>query len=175
MHIASFAGFAPVNNPVISVAVIIDSPKGAYYGNEVSAPVFAEIAQEVLEYLGVPHDIDLRPETTASKKKLPSPKTKTQTRTKTCRRSTRPLTISPATILYVILRRIIGRQGAGLIGADRFRHSHFRSGREIRQPSPRIRLVCNTRNNQPSHLDNFYRHCRSKSASRAIAHRPFGA
>ena len=29
MHIASFAGFAPVNNPVIAVAVVIDSPKGA--------------------------------------------------------------------------------------------------------------------------------------------------
>lgn len=61
MHIASFAGFAPVNNPVISVAVIIDSPKGMYYGSEVAAPVFAEVAQEVLEYLGVPHDIPLRP------------------------------------------------------------------------------------------------------------------
>ncbi len=61
MHIASFAGFAPVNNPVIAVAVIIDSPKGAYYGAAVSAPVFAEVAQEVLEYLGVPHDIPLSP------------------------------------------------------------------------------------------------------------------
>ncbi len=61
MHIASFAGIAPVNNPVISVAVIIDSPKGAsYYGAAVSAPVFAEVAQQVLEYLGVSHDIDLR-------------------------------------------------------------------------------------------------------------------
>lgn len=60
MHIASFAGIAPVNNPVISVAVIIDSPKGAsYYGASVSAPVFAEVAQQVLEYLGVPHDIDV--------------------------------------------------------------------------------------------------------------------
>ncbi len=37
------------------------SPKGAYYGASVSAPVFAEVAQQVLEYLGVPHDIDLRP------------------------------------------------------------------------------------------------------------------
>jgi cell division protein FtsI (penicillin-binding protein 3) len=71
LHIASFAGFAPVNNPVISVAVVLDSPKGAYYGNEVAAPVFAEIAQQVLEYLGVPHDIDLRPETTASTKQTP--------------------------------------------------------------------------------------------------------
>ena len=61
MHIASFAGFAPVNNPVIAVAVVLDSPKGAYYGASVSAPVFAEVAQQVLEYLGVPHDIDLRP------------------------------------------------------------------------------------------------------------------
>ncbi len=71
MHIASFAGFAPVNNPVISVAVVIDSPKGLYYGAEVSAPVFAEVAQQVLEYLGVPHDIDLRPVDLASKKDSP--------------------------------------------------------------------------------------------------------
>lgn len=69
MHIASFAGFAPVNNPVISVAVIIDSPKGDYYGASVSAPVFAEVAQQVLEYLGVPHDIDLKP--VAEKPKKP--------------------------------------------------------------------------------------------------------
>jgi len=60
MHIASFAGIAPVNNPVISVAVVIDNPKGAsYYGAAVSAPVFAEVAQQVLEYLGVPHDVEV--------------------------------------------------------------------------------------------------------------------
>jgi len=60
MHIASFAGIAPVNNPVIAVAVVIDNPKGgSYYGAQVSATVFAEVAQQVLEYLAVPHDIDL--------------------------------------------------------------------------------------------------------------------
>jgi len=59
MHIASFVGIAPVNNPVIAVAVILDTPKGEYYGTTVSAPVFAEVAQRVLEYLGVPHDIDV--------------------------------------------------------------------------------------------------------------------
>jgi cell division protein FtsI (penicillin-binding protein 3) len=68
LHIASFAGFAPVNNPVIAVSIILDSPKGAYYGAAVSAPVFAEVAQQVLEYLGVPHDVELRPATEASKK-----------------------------------------------------------------------------------------------------------
>jgi cell division protein FtsI (penicillin-binding protein 3) len=60
MHVASFAGIAPVNNPVIAVAVVMDNPKGAYYGASVSAPVFAEVAQQTLEYLGVPHDIDVR-------------------------------------------------------------------------------------------------------------------
>ncbi len=60
MHIASFAGIAPVNNPVISVAVVIDDPKGgSYYGAAVSAPVFTDVAQQVLEYLGVPHDTEL--------------------------------------------------------------------------------------------------------------------
>ena len=59
MHVASFAGFAPVNNPVIAVAVIMDNPKKGYYGAEISAPVFAEVAQRVLEYLGVPHDTPL--------------------------------------------------------------------------------------------------------------------
>ena len=71
MHIASFAGFAPVNNPVIAVAVVMDSPKGDYYGTAVSAPVFADVAQQVLEYLGVPHDIDLKPATTTAKKEAP--------------------------------------------------------------------------------------------------------
>jgi cell division protein FtsI (penicillin-binding protein 3) len=60
MHIASFAGIAPVNNPVIAVAVIIDTPKGDYHGASVSAPVFREVAQQVLEHLAVPHDITVR-------------------------------------------------------------------------------------------------------------------
>lgn len=59
--VASFAGFAPVSDPAISVAVIIDTPTvGSRYGTAVSAPVFAEVAQEVLEYLGVPHDQPLK-------------------------------------------------------------------------------------------------------------------
>jgi cell division protein FtsI (penicillin-binding protein 3) len=69
MHIASFAGIAPVNNPVIAVAVILDTPKGAYYGAAVSAPVFAEVAQQILEYLGVPHDIEVHSPRPGSKAK----------------------------------------------------------------------------------------------------------
>jgi len=59
--VASFAGFAPVSNPAISIAVVIDTPTvGTRYGGTTSAPVFAEVAQQVLEYLGVPHDQSLK-------------------------------------------------------------------------------------------------------------------
>ena len=52
---------APVSNPAITVAVVIDTPTvGSGYGGAVSAPVFAQVAQEVLEYLGVPHDQPLK-------------------------------------------------------------------------------------------------------------------
>jgi cell division protein FtsI (penicillin-binding protein 3) len=62
--VASFAGFAPVSAPAISIAVVIDTPtaggEAMHYGGAASAPVFAELAQEVLEYLGVPHDQPLK-------------------------------------------------------------------------------------------------------------------
>jgi cell division protein FtsI (penicillin-binding protein 3) len=60
--VASFAGFAPAKNPVISVAVIVDSPEGEHHGAWVSAPVFAEVAQKTLEYLGVPYDEQRKPQ-----------------------------------------------------------------------------------------------------------------
>jgi cell division protein FtsI (penicillin-binding protein 3) len=58
-YVASFAGFAPVNNPAITVAVILDSAVGLHQGGQVSAPVFQRITQQVLEYLHVPHDVEL--------------------------------------------------------------------------------------------------------------------
>jgi cell division protein FtsI (penicillin-binding protein 3) len=61
-YIGSFAGFAPVNNPQIVVAVILDSAVGLHQGGQVSAPVFRRVAQQVLEYLHVPHDLPLAPE-----------------------------------------------------------------------------------------------------------------
>ncbi len=52
-----------MSNPAISVAVVIDTPtvgSERHYGGATSAPVFAEVAQQVLEYLGVPHDQPLK-------------------------------------------------------------------------------------------------------------------
>jgi len=58
-YVASFAGFAPINDPAIVVAVILDSAVGLHQGGQVSAPVFQRVAQQVLEYMHVPHDVDL--------------------------------------------------------------------------------------------------------------------
>jgi cell division protein FtsI (penicillin-binding protein 3) len=58
-YVASFGGFAPINDPAIVVAVILDSAVGLHQGGQVSAPVFQRVTQQVLEYLHVPHDIEL--------------------------------------------------------------------------------------------------------------------
>ncbi len=60
-YVASFAGFAPVNDAKVAVAVILDSAVGLHQGGQVSAPVFQRVAQQVLEYMHVPHDVELPP------------------------------------------------------------------------------------------------------------------
>jgi penicillin-binding protein 2 len=60
-YVGSFAGFAPINNPAVTVAVILDSAVGLHQGGQVAAPVFQRITQQVLEYLHVPHDLQLPP------------------------------------------------------------------------------------------------------------------
>jgi cell division protein FtsI/penicillin-binding protein 2 len=49
-----FVGFVPAENPKISILVLLDEPKGSYYGGTVAAPVFQEIASKVLPYLSIP-------------------------------------------------------------------------------------------------------------------------
>jgi len=52
--IASFVGFAPVDDPSLLAVIVVDEPKGAYYGGEVAAPAFGDIAEFALPYLGIP-------------------------------------------------------------------------------------------------------------------------
>ena len=59
-YVASFVGFAPVNNPAVTVEVILDSAQGLHQGGQVSAPAFRRIAQQVLEYMHVPHDVEVK-------------------------------------------------------------------------------------------------------------------
>jgi cell division protein FtsI (penicillin-binding protein 3) len=56
-YIASFVGFAPVSNPRVVVAVMVDEPSaGKYYGGLVAAPIFARITGETLRALRVAPD-----------------------------------------------------------------------------------------------------------------------
>ena len=53
-YMASFVGFVPSRAPVLTILVVIDSPHaGKYYGGSVAAPVFKQIADASLTYLGV--------------------------------------------------------------------------------------------------------------------------
>jgi stage V sporulation protein D (sporulation-specific penicillin-binding protein) len=54
--VASFVGFAPVEDPKIVVVVILDQPHPLYYGGVVAAPVFSRVAGDTLRYL------DIKPE-----------------------------------------------------------------------------------------------------------------
>ncbi|MBR0536661.1 MAG: PASTA domain-containing protein [Clostridia bacterium] len=54
VYIASFAGFAPADDPRISVVIVIDEPRGdEYSGGAIAAPVAREVFEKALNYLGV--------------------------------------------------------------------------------------------------------------------------
>ncbi len=54
--IVSFVGFAPAEDPKFTVLVMIDEPQGPAWGGVVAAPVFREVAEQVLRYVNVvPH------------------------------------------------------------------------------------------------------------------------
>ncbi|MFL6664023.1 MAG: peptidoglycan D,D-transpeptidase FtsI family protein [Rhizobacter sp.] len=61
-----FVGMAPIGNPRIIVAVMIDEPTaGAHFGGDVAGPVFSDLVQQTLRTLGVPPDLEVRPQIVA--------------------------------------------------------------------------------------------------------------
>ncbi len=59
---AWFVGLAPIKNPRIVVAVMVDEPSnGQYYGGVVAAPVFSAVVQQTLRTLNVAPDMEVRP------------------------------------------------------------------------------------------------------------------
>jgi cell division protein FtsI (penicillin-binding protein 3) len=58
--VASFAGYVPADRPRLVILAVIDEPKGAQYGGTIAAPIFHEIAEGALRYLGVPPSIPTR-------------------------------------------------------------------------------------------------------------------
>ncbi|HEX7720759.1 MAG TPA: penicillin-binding protein, partial [Pyrinomonadaceae bacterium] len=58
--IGSFVGFAPVSNPAVVIIVVIDEPRGSYHGGDIAAPVFREIAEQVLPELNITPDTEVK-------------------------------------------------------------------------------------------------------------------
>jgi cell division protein FtsI (penicillin-binding protein 3) len=58
--VASFAGYVPADRPRLVIVVVIDEPKNGEYGGTIAAPLFQEIAEPALRYLGVPPSIPSR-------------------------------------------------------------------------------------------------------------------
>jgi stage V sporulation protein D (sporulation-specific penicillin-binding protein) len=61
-YFASFIGFFPADNPEVCISVVLDEPKQGYYGGQIAAPVFKEIAERVANYLNIrPEDGEAPP------------------------------------------------------------------------------------------------------------------
>ena len=57
---------APIQNPRIIVAVMVDEPTaGKYFGGDVAAPVFSQVVQQTLRMMGVQPDLDVKPQIVA--------------------------------------------------------------------------------------------------------------
>jgi cell division protein FtsI (penicillin-binding protein 3) len=53
-YLSSFIGFAPVDDPKITLVIVVENPKTSTYGGVVAAPIFRAITEKVLFYMGVP-------------------------------------------------------------------------------------------------------------------------
>ncbi|MGH7884315.1 MAG: penicillin-binding protein, partial [Thermodesulfobacteriota bacterium] len=53
-YIASFMGFAPSDNPKLTLLVMLEDPKKSIYGGSTAAPIFKAITEKVLFYMGIP-------------------------------------------------------------------------------------------------------------------------
>jgi len=59
-YVGSFAGYVPADKPKLVMLVVIDEPRGQHYGGTVAAPVFREVAEATLRYMGVAPSIPSR-------------------------------------------------------------------------------------------------------------------
>ncbi len=66
LYRAVFVGMAPMTQPRIVVAVMVDAPThGVYYGGDIAAPVFSEVVQQTLRMMNVEPDLDVRAQISA--------------------------------------------------------------------------------------------------------------
>ena len=61
-YFASFIGFFPADKPEVCISVVMDEPKQGYYGGQIAAPIFRQIAEKVANYLNIrPEDGEVLP------------------------------------------------------------------------------------------------------------------
>lgn len=60
-NIASFMGLIPADSPSLGIIVVVDEPQPEHTGGAVAAPVFRQIAQDLVRYLGIPSSDHTRP------------------------------------------------------------------------------------------------------------------
>jgi cell division protein FtsI (penicillin-binding protein 3) len=73
-RVASFVGFVPVQNPKMTILVLVDEPKTSPYGGVVAAPAFRAIAEQSLRYLNVPLEVTPKERPKMIEVKAPAPK-----------------------------------------------------------------------------------------------------
>jgi cell division protein FtsI (penicillin-binding protein 3) len=56
LSIGSFVGFVPADSPRLAMIIVIDEPQGEAWGGVIAAPVFRRVGEQVLTYMGVPRD-----------------------------------------------------------------------------------------------------------------------
>ena len=113
--VASFVGFAPVNNPAVVIIVVIDEPGGSYHGGDVAAPVFRQIAEQILPELGVIPDTDFKnPELVARAVQTPAQISKLREDEKRREEETRQEELRASTMPRVIARN---NQGGEIVYA----------------------------------------------------------
>ena len=71
-RIASFCGFAPVDDPEIACIIVVDEPRGStIYGSTVAAPIFKSVMTDVLPYLGIEKTENVENSDTAKQSTVP--------------------------------------------------------------------------------------------------------
>jgi cell division protein FtsI/penicillin-binding protein 2 len=57
-YVPSFVGFFPGNDTKLLICVVVDDPRGTFWGSTVAAPLFKKVAERSVRYLGIPPDIN---------------------------------------------------------------------------------------------------------------------
>jgi cell division protein FtsI (penicillin-binding protein 3) len=70
-YFASFIGFFPSRNPIATIIVVFDSPRGSIYGGPNAGPVFARVAEATLRHFGIPPSLNAPPPVLVARRSEP--------------------------------------------------------------------------------------------------------